>query len=93
MERIILLIENKFSKIPNTDYLSIWLQRITIVNKPKRIYNSIICQKLYKTNSRLWNSDWINFNIDESLIIKEYVVSSLTQIVPSEDLKIFDEYQ
>ena len=93
MEKIISLIENKFSKIPNTEYLSIWLQRITIVNKPKRIYNSIICQKLYKSSVKLWNSDWINFNIDENLIIKEEEVKSLTQIVPSEDLKIFDEYQ
>ena len=91
-ESIISLIENKFSKIPNTDYLSIWLQRITITYKPKRNYNSIICKKLYKSNIELWNSDWLNFDIDESLIVNEKELKKTTQIVPSEELKIFDEY-
>ena len=91
-ESIISLIENKFSKIPNTDYLSIWLQRITITYKPKRNYNSIICKKLYNSNIELWNSDWLNFDIDESLIVNEKELKKTTQIVPSEELKIFDEY-
>lgn len=92
IEHIVSLIEDKFSKIPNTDYLSIWLQRITITYKPKRNYNSNLCQKLYKSNTKLWNSDWLNFDVDESLIVNEEELKNITQVVPSEELKLFDEY-
>ena len=92
MESIISLIERKCLKIPNTDYVSVWLQRITIVSNLKRKFNSVLCQKIYSKRVKLWNSEWLNFKIDESKIIKDEEIKGLTQIIPSEELKIFDEY-
>lgn len=91
-ELIIKKIEEKFSKLPNTDYLSIWLQRITISYNRSRNYDSLICQKIYNSDVKIWNSDWTSFKIEENLIVKNNIIENINDIVPSEDLKIFDEY-
>jgi len=92
-EIIIKNIENKFSKLPNTDYLSIWLQRITITYNKNRKFESEICQKLYNNTSKLWNSVWISkLNIDENLIIKSDLIDKLLPVISSEELDLFDTY-
>lgn len=90
--RIISLIENKFLSIPNTDYLSIWLQRITIFDNNKKRYNSKICQMIYNSDVHLWNSNWLNFDLNENLIVDKTILGKVTKIIPSEELKLFDEY-
>ena len=85
-------IEEKFSKIPNTDYLSIWLQRITITYNKNRDFNSVVCKKIYDDKSKIWNSNWINIDINEKLIIKQEIINKLTPVISSKNLEIFDEY-
>lgn len=91
-EIIIKKIEEKFSKIPNTDYLSIWLQRITITYNRNREFNSKICKKIYNNKSKIWNSDWITIDINENLIIKQNIINKLTPVISSKSLEMFDEY-
>lgn len=91
-EIIIKSIEEKFSKIPNTDYLNIWLQRITLTYNINREFNSKICKKIYDDTSKIWNSSWLNIDIDEELIIKQEIINKLTPVISSKHLEIFDEY-
>lgn len=92
-ENIIKLIENKFLKLPNTDYLSIWLQRITITYNKNRQFRSEICKKIYDNTTKLWESCWLSkITINEDLIIKLDIVDELLPVISSEELNIFDMY-
>lgn len=71
----------KFQNIPNTDYLNIWLQRLTIVDRKNKKYNTPLCQKIYKKN-KLWESKWTNLNIDESVIIDTDVIDKIAYVIP-----------
>ena len=92
LELFINKIETKFREIPNVDYLSIWLQRITILNNRKRSYQSLLCQKLYNPNVQIWDSTWLSFALDESLIINEAAINNITAIIPKEEIDIFGQY-
>ncbi len=82
----------KFNTIPNTDYLNIWLQRLTILDRRDIEYQTPLCEKIY-TNNNIWNSDWLNFNIDETLIIDNEKLNSLTHIITEEEVdKFFADY-
>lgn len=92
-ENIIKLIEDKFLKLPNTDYLSIWLQRVTITYNKNREFSSEICKKIYDNTTKLWGSSWLSrINIDENLIIKQEKLDELLPVIASEELDIFDIY-
>lgn len=91
-ELIIKCIEEKFSKLPNTDYLSIWLQRITLTYNAKREFNSKICKIIYDSTTKLWNSNWLNIDINEELIVDKLVIKELTPVISSKELDIFDDY-
>ena len=68
INKYINLISKKFKNLPNTNYIDIWLQRLTIANDIARKYSCTLCQKIY-SEVKIWNSDWLNLKIDESLII------------------------
>lgn len=78
---IISSIVKKFDSLPNTDYLNIWLQRLTIIDDRNKKYNTPICEKIYK-NNKLWESNWINFSIDESTIIDEQIIKNISYVIP-----------
>ena len=82
----------QFSKLPNTDYLSIWLQRITLTYNAKREFNSKICKIIYDSTAKLWNSSWLNIDINEELIVDKLLIKELTPVISSKELDIFDDY-
>lgn len=76
------LIVKKFKSLPNTVYLEIWLQRITIsVDRNKQYSNGSICEKIYNQSLNIWNSDWLKDNIkrqfNENLIINEREIENI----------------
>ena len=85
---ISVLILKKFNNTPNSSYLEISLQRLTIIDNRCKKYNSLICQKLYNKN-KIWNSDWMNFELDESLIIDENIINDLTINISEEEADKF----
>lgn len=36
----------KFNKLPNTDFIEIWLQRLSIVYNREKLFNANLCQKV-----------------------------------------------
>ncbi len=85
---IIEKIIKKFNVIPNTDYLDIWLQRLTILDKKDKEYSTLLCQKIYSSNN-IWESSWLNYTLDESLIIDNEKIESLTKTVTEEEVDAF----
>ena len=82
------LISKKFKNLPNTNYIDIWLQRLTIANNIDRKYSCTLCQKIY-LEVKIWNSDWLNIEIDESLIINNERIKSISPIIQEEEVNPF----
>lgn len=80
---------DKFESIPNTEYLNIWLQRLTIVDNKNKKFPTSICQKAYK-NNKIWESRWVNFPIDESVIIDNDILKKISYVIPKEVVDKFN---
>lgn len=90
-DKYINLILEKFEDVPNSNYIEIWLQRLTILDNRNKNYNSLICQKLYN-DVPLWNSSWLNIKLDETSIINEDIINSLTINVSEKEINNFNDY-
>lgn len=92
---IILKIKKKFDKLPNTNYLDVWLQRLTQKLNVKVSYSSKLCQKVSDNSNTLWNTEWLNNKfkkiIDETTIIDNEKVDKIEiKFSISEILKLGD---
>lgn len=70
----------KYRSVPNTDFVEIWLQRISIHVNRNKVFNSKLSQKVYDNGVTLWNSQWLKENkqIDESLLINNDMIDKLS---------------
>jgi RNA-directed DNA polymerase len=57
---IIHKIHAKFKQLPNTNYLDVWLQRLTLKIDVDIIYAGKLCEKVIDNSASVWNSDWLN---------------------------------
>lgn len=94
LEKIFNQILHKFESTPNTDLAKIWLQSLSLAIPDMRYkeYDSILCQKVSKpSNIRIWNTNWLNKEFDEDVLIDEQEIKILNLIKPKEELDIFEE--
>lgn len=91
--RILNLINRKFEKLPNTGYLKIWLQRITVKLERQSIYNENLCKKVNDNTIQLWNSNWLENNlkslIENTSIIEESIITEIDEVIASEEVQLF----
>lgn len=87
---LLIKIKDKFSQLPNTAYLNIWLQRITLKVDPSISYSGKLCQKVNDTSVQIWNSDWLNPKIkklfEETEIIKLDVIEKMDITLSDKEL-------
>ena len=57
--RVVTRIKDRFSRIPNTGHLEVWLQRISSKFSPNETFDEPLCKLAQKRTSYLWNSSWI----------------------------------
>jgi len=92
----LLKIKNKFSQLPNTSYLNIWLQRLTIKIDPAISYSGKLCEKVIDRNLAVWNSDWLNVKfkkiIEETEIIKNEAIEKMEIIFSEKETEELGEY-
>lgn len=67
----------KFDKNPFSDYIDIWIQRITLISSQNYTYNCRLCQKVYSPID-LWDSSWMDRPLDESTVVDFNVINSIT---------------
>jgi len=93
---LIIIIKNKFSQLPNTNYLNIWLQRLTIKIDPTITYSGELCKKVVDKNVVVWNSDWLNPKfkkiIEESIIVNNDVIEKIKIIFSEEETEKLGEF-
>ncbi len=78
-KEIILKIKNKFSQLPNTNYLNIWLQRLTLKIDKTIPYNGKLCEKVIDKNVIIWNSDWLNVKFKKIIEESEIIIEEKTE--------------
>ena len=80
-KELVLKITNKFNQLPNTNYLNIWLQRLTLKIDPTISYSGKLCEKVITRNTVLWNSEWLNPKfkkiVEETEIISNEIIEKL----------------
>lgn len=95
IERII----SKFDDVPNTEFIDVWLQRITDAHDMrKRSFSSKITEVALDIadNSSLWNSGWLNKDdrktidmISISTLRTDIAEGSFSPIVPREEFELY----
>lgn len=95
-KELLVKIKNKFSQLPNTNYLNIWLQRIILKVDATMSYPDKLCEKVIDPNFVVWNSDWLNTKIrkliEKTDIVKRDVVESIEIPFTKEETEQFGEY-
>jgi hypothetical protein len=83
-ESIIEKVAKKIKKLPNTEVLDLWLQRLTLKFDKTKEYEGELSKKIEIADTKIWNSDWLNDDIQK--IINE------TSIINKEEIEKMDEY-
>lgn len=91
---VIKRIRKKFSQIPNTGHMLIWLQRITLPFAPGEEFDEPLCRLVSGGDESIWNNKWISSKdlknaLDAKQIVDRQVVRSLPPIVPAEEVELF----
>jgi len=92
-DKILHSIAAKFSKIPNTGHIKIWLQRVTLKIDRQILYEEPLCKKANDNTINIWNSDWLNNDlktlISTELIIDEEVIDKINKVIDYEEVQLF----
>lgn len=93
-QEIIKNIIRKFSKIPNTELLNLWIQRIILPLNYDDELTGTLCKKVIHDDIEIWNNKWLSQSfaklIDESKIIDKKKIQNLTIVVDRKEVAMFD---
>lgn len=87
-------IRHRFTKIPNTGHLQIWLQRISQPEFQDMHYDEPLCQLVAGHAVTVWNLDWISSNelknaIAAISIIDKARLNDIKPIILAEEFELF----
>ncbi len=96
IKQIINKIKNKFSQIPNTGHMQIWLQRVTFPVNKGIDYDEPLCRLVAGNAEKIWNIDWITScdlkqAVDAKKIIDGTILNGIEPIIPSGEIDLFIE--
>lgn len=93
---IIEKIRKRFTKIPNTEHLDLWLQRITLKIERDFSYQGKLCKKVAGNNIEIWCSDWLKDDlktiISSRVIIDQEEIEKMKPVIESEEVATFEQY-
>ena len=93
-QTVIEKIKRKFSQLPNTGHMEIWLQRISHSFAPHTDFNEPLCKLVCQEGDRIWNSDWISYKdlrlaIDAKKIVHQGKLDEMSPVVSVEEVELF----
>ena len=95
-KRVIKRIQNKFSQIPNTGYMDLWLQRISYPHKTDIKFAEPLCKLVQKDPAVvLWNRDWITDQallaaISNTDVVDFEKLNNMPAVVSREEVALFN---
>ena len=82
----------KLKSIPNTEYVEIWLQRISVViDKNDHSFRSPLCEKVRGKDSKIWNSDWLGIDFDDRDIVDTNTLKNIGFDISKESIDPFSD--
>jgi hypothetical protein len=86
--------KRKFSQIPNTGHMQLWLQRISFPFAPEMDFEEPLCRLMCGANEQIWNSEWISSRdlqnaVDANKILDQQVIRKLDAIIPLDEVAPF----
>ena len=86
--------KRKFSQIPNTGHMQLWLQRISFPFVPKMDFDEPLCRLICGANEQIWNSEWISSTdlqtaVDAKKILDQQILKKLDAIIPVDEVALF----
>ena len=92
---IINKIIKKFKKLPNTEHLDLWLQRITLKIEGDFLYQGKLCKKVAGNDIEIWCSDWLKDDfkkiISSGVIIDQKEIDEMKPVIESEEVAVFEQ--
>ena len=87
-------VRKRFSRIPNTGYMQIWLQRVTFSIDASIKYEEPLCALVAGDVASIWNLDWITSKdlktaLDVQAVVDKGVLESIGPIIPSKEVELF----
>lgn len=87
-------IKLKYSKVPNTGLVDIWLQRLTIPCLKKMKYSEPVCQVVEGDLVPIWNNDWLNRGklksaVNPAKMILEKKLKQLKPVIQEHEFSLF----
>ncbi len=89
--KIIEKIRQKFADMPHTEYLEIWLQRLSVKVDPCYQFTNALSKIVYDHDTRIWNSDWLGMytSLRDSDMINYDEVLNMPPAVTPEEVALF----
>lgn len=86
-------IKARFTKIPNTGYMQIWIQRVTLPIGKKISFEEPICKLVSGDTVSLWNTQWITSKTLKKAIatsvIDRAALDKLEPVIPANEVGLF----
>lgn len=91
----------KIESIPNTEYLEIWMQRLTLKMNFRADYNSDFCKKIYEdingNSICLWNCDCIKNKdlksyITSANIVDKNFIDNMNPVISRKEIEVFSTH-
>jgi hypothetical protein len=92
-ENVAKKIFDRFSQLPNTGYLQIWLQRITLPIRKDLKYEEAMCKLVSGERETLWKSDWLDShdlrNALDTPIVDKSEIDKLEPVIRKKEVQPF----
>ena len=82
-------IKTKFSEVPNSSLLVIWLQRLFLKIDDDILYEELLCKKVLDKGVQIWNSDWLNNSLKKIMRNTPIVDKKKLELID----KVFSKYE
>ena len=84
-------IHSKFNQIPNSSFLKLWLQRLSMKIDKSIIYDETLCKKVVDDNEQIWNNNWLNKSLKDKIektpIIISLKVKTMKEVVSKKEVE------
>lgn len=93
MKRTVKKLGKKFDKVPHTNILQLWLQRIKVDFSVSPEHTEALCDLVLNNPATIWNSDWLNASmqriISQTSIVDREKLYVLPHVISLSEVELF----
>ncbi len=93
-KQIIDKVEKKIKKLPNTEVVDLWLQRLTLKFDKRKGYQGNLCKKVNNKSQEIWNSKWLKDDFKKLLndidIVNHAEIQKMAEYPTLKEISVFE---